>query len=381
LNSGSVNQGLIQEPSAFITDEAFANSSTRWVPAGALLMALAGQGKTKGMTAQLAFDATCNQSMAAIVPGHELASRYLLWWLSANYQNIRNMSGGDNRDGLNLELLGDILCPLPPIREQTTIAAFLDRETAKIDALMEEQQRLIELLKVKRQAVVSHAVTKGLDPTMPMKHSGVEWLGEVPAHWEINRLDRLMSFSSGKAHEPFLADDGEHIYISARFVSTHGQSLKFCTENLAPAKRGDVVMVMSDLPNGRALARAYQIADDASYAVNQRVCRLKGFRGSARYFYYQLNRNPGLRRYDDGVNQTHLSNSAYCKLPLCAPPEPEQSQIAEYLDEQTGRIDALEVAAAAAISVLQERRVALISAAVSGKIDVRNASAKQAKAA
>ena len=260
---------------------------------------------------------------------------------------------------------------LPSLGEQRAIAAFLDRETAKIDALVEAQERLIALLKEKRQAVISHAVTKGLDPSAHMKDSGVEWLGQVPAHWEVTRLDRVMSFQSGKAHEPYLDDDGAHLYVSARFVSTQGESVKRCTENLTPAARGDIAMVMSDLPNGRALARAFQITDDASYAINQRVCRLSDFVGHSRFYLYQLNRNEGLLRHDDGVNQTHLSNDEFRKLELCFPPMDEQKTIADYLDRITGQYDALANAAQSAITLLQERRAALISAAVTGKIDVR----------
>ena len=160
LNSGAVNDRLITEPSAYITQDAFASSSAKWIPEGALVMALAGQGKTKGMVAQLAIASTCNQSMAAIIPDSEIFARFLLWWLESNYQNIRNMAGGDLRDGLNLDLLGSIRCPIPSLDEQFSIAAFLDRETAKIDALVAEQERLIELLKEKRKAVISHAVTR-----------------------------------------------------------------------------------------------------------------------------------------------------------------------------------------------------------------------------
>ena len=125
LNSGSVNQSIINEPSTFITQEAFEKSAAKWVKAGALVMALAGQGKTKGLVAQLGIPSTCNQSMAAIVPVEDLSPRFLYWWLTSNYQNIRNLAGGDLRDGLNLEILGSISCPLLPFAEQATIAAFL----------------------------------------------------------------------------------------------------------------------------------------------------------------------------------------------------------------------------------------------------------------
>jgi type I restriction enzyme S subunit len=127
LNSGSVNDGYIIEPSAFITKEGFANSSAKWIPEKSLVMALAGQGKTKGMVAQLGIRTTCNQSMAAIIPEPNVYPRYLYWWLVSNYQNIRNMAGGEQRDGLNLVMIGSIPCPLLPDKEQTAIADFLDR--------------------------------------------------------------------------------------------------------------------------------------------------------------------------------------------------------------------------------------------------------------
>ena len=203
LNSGAVNQTLITEPSTFISESGFSNSSAKWIPEGALVMALAGQGKTKGMVAQLAIPSTCNQSMAAIVPSAEIQARFLLWWLQSNYQNIRNMAGGDLRDGLNLDLLGDIPCPLPSSSEQFCIAAFLDRQTAKIDALVEEQRRLIELLKEKRQAVISQAVTKGLDPNVLMTDSGVQWLGNVPAGWAVKRIKFLVADGEGIQMGPF----------------------------------------------------------------------------------------------------------------------------------------------------------------------------------
>lgn len=320
--------------------------------------------------------ACLNSGIFLVRPLSAYSTEFLYWVLASKVFGhfCDLLSTGSTIQHLYQNVFENFAFPIPTPAEQAAIAAFLDRETGKIDTLVAEQERLIALLKEKRQAVISHAVTKGLKPDAPMKDSGIEWLGEIPAHWEVSRLDRLMSFSSGKAHEPFIDADGEHIYISARFVSTQGQSAKRCTENLTPAFPGDIVMVMSDLPNGRALARAYQIPDDGnSYAVNQRVCRLSGVRGSNRYFLHQLNRNEGLLWYNDGVNQTHLSNAAYCKLELCNPPLEEQQEIADYLDEIASTFDLLTIEAQAAITLLQERRAALISAAVTGKIDVRSA--------
>ncbi|TDS95644.1 MULTISPECIES: restriction endonuclease subunit S [Rahnella] len=163
INSGAVNQGYVVTPSTYISQIGFENSSAKWIPKDSLVVALAGQGKTKGMVAQLSIDTTCNQSMAAIVLDRIIHSRYIYWWLTSNYQNIRNMSGGDLRDGLNLEILGDIQCPLPSDAECLNICNFLDHETAKIDTLIDLQQQQIELLKERRTALISAAVTGKID--------------------------------------------------------------------------------------------------------------------------------------------------------------------------------------------------------------------------
>jgi type I restriction enzyme S subunit len=162
LNSGCINQWLIQEPAEYITEEGYSGSSARWVPKGGLVMALAGQGKTKGMVAQLDIDATCNQSMAAIIPA-EGEPRYLLYWLTTNYKNIRGMASDDTRDGLNLTMLGQIPVPIPPIPEQKTIAEYLDAETTRIDALIAHTTEDINLLKELRAATIADAVLGRID--------------------------------------------------------------------------------------------------------------------------------------------------------------------------------------------------------------------------
>jgi type I restriction enzyme S subunit len=130
-------------------------------------------------------------------------------------------------------------------------------------------------------------------------------------------------------------------------------------------------MVMSDLPNGRALAKAFLVEDRASYAVNQRVCILSPRENSPKFLFYLLDRNPYFLRYDDGVSQTHLPNAAFEKFKVFIPPLPEQLEIASFLDERNAKLDQLSSDAAHAMYALNERRGALIAAAVTGKIDVR----------
>lgn len=130
-------------------------------------------------------------------------------------------------------------------------------------------------------------------------------------------------------------------------------------------------MVMSDLPNGRALAKGYFVEDDRAYAVNQRVCILRPRSVFPKFLYYLLDRNPEFLRHDDGINQTHLSNSEFLKPQFQFPPYAEQQAIVAYLDRELAKFDALTAEAQRAIDLLQERRTALISAAVTGQIDVR----------
>ena len=380
LNSGEVNQGLITAPSTFISDAGFANSSAKWIPAGALVMALAGQGKTKGMVAQLAFPATCNQSMAAIVPSAEVNARFLYWWLQSNYQNIRNMAGGDLRDGLNLDLLGEIPCPLPSSAEQSGIAAFLDRETAKIDALVEEQKRLIELLKEKRQAVISQAVTKGLDPSVPLKDSGVAWLGEVPAQWGTWKVRHGFECVGSGTTPP--SDEVQWYGGTTPWVTTGELRETVITESVKSVSRealskfsalkvypmGSLVVAMY----GATIGRLGILGTPAT--TNQACCALSGERGlTVKFTYYWLMafKDQVIALYATGGGQPNISQEVIASLRVPAPGLPEQKRIAEFLDREVSQFAALISEAEQVVDLLQERRSALISAAVTGKIDVR----------
>ncbi|WP_188475582.1 restriction endonuclease subunit S, partial [Gemmobacter megaterium] len=172
------------------------------------------------------------------------------------------------------------------------------------------------------------------------------------------------------AHEPFIEDDGEYICVTARFVSTSGEKFRRCTKNLTPGKVNDIAMVMSDLPNGRALARAFLVDQDDLYAINQRVCAITVMEGDPRFFYYQLDRNFQLLRYNDGFNQTHLPNRAFTQLFLKVPPIEEQKRIADYLEAVSMHTKTVTEKTNTSIDRLKEYRSALITAAVTGQIEV-----------
>lgn len=388
LNSGAVNDGRIYEASGHITQEAFERSSAKWIPPGSLVMALAGQGKTKGMVAQLMFKSTCNQSMAAIVPRDEIDARFLYWWLVSNYQNIRNMAGGDLRDGLNLDLLGEIPCPLPLGSEQDAIAAFLDRETAKIDALIAEQEKLLALLAEKRQATISHAVTRGLNPDAPLKDSGIPWLGQVPAHWECIQLGRLCKkVSDGPHFSPSYVDEGV-LFISARNIRVDGWSLedaKYVSESdyLEFCKRvvpeiGDVLYTKGGTTG---IARVVDLEERFQVWVHVAVLKLLRELALPHFVAYALNSIGCYEQsqlYTRGATNQDLGLTRMIKILLTLPPIEEQAVIVSHLDAETSKLDTLNAEAERTVALLRERRSALIAAAVTGQIDVRGVVEAQA---
>jgi len=346
------------------------------LPAGTLLYSMFA---SLGKVATLGVPATVNQAILGITPNESvLSGAYLRYWLGYLESHLGQFSSSNTQDNLNAGKVRGFPVAVPRPSEQAAIAAFLDRETAKIDALIAEQQRLIELLQEKRQAVISHAVTKGLNPDAPMHDSGIKWQGDVPRHWTLTRLDRISDFVNGKAHEPYVNDDGPFICVTSRFISTNGEAVRLCSENLTPAARDDILMVMSDLPNGRALARTCHVQDDSDYAINQRVCAIRPTGAAPRYLAFLLDRNPWFLQNDDGMNQTHLSVADFRKMPIVLPPTEEQDAIGKHLDSLVAVAAGLIDRAETCITLLQERRSALISAAVTGQIDIRGLAGTEA---
>jgi type I restriction enzyme S subunit len=282
--------------------------------------------------------------------------------------------------------------PFPPPAEQAAIAAFLDRETGKIDALVEAQTRLIELLKEKRQAVISHAVTKGLDPAAPMKDSGVEWLGQVPAHWSIRPLKYLVSLRSGGTPSKDNPDlwGGDVPWASAKDLKT--ETLTYTKDHLTElavmsgaaslVQPGAVVVLV----RGMMLARTFPVCEiGVPLAINQDLKALlprNGLDGSFLAWALRGTAAETLNRLDEAGHGTKaLRMEAWLSLPVPVPPMHEQRKISAELVEALAKLAGLTGQAQAAIALLQERRAALISAAVTGKIDVRGLAPKQAEAA
>ena len=338
-------------------------------------------------------------------PAHEVEARFieLLLRTPQAVTEMKRFSKGvtDFRLRLYWDEFKCIRLALPNRIEQLGIINFLDRETAKIDALVDEQNRLIELLQEKRQAVISHAVTKGLDPNASMKDSGVEWLGQVPRHW--GRPLKLASLASREKHSfvngPFGSDllttelraEGVPvIYIRDLKLSGYARVSEWCvTEDKAAelkfcnALPGDILIAKVGDPPG--LAALYP-DEEPDAIVTQDVIRLRPDLDHVvpGFLVYLLNSAAGKALVDQisvESTRTRVGLGDYKEMKVCMPPVQEQQQIVTYLDKTTAQLDHLKASAEAAVWLLGERRSSLISAVVTGKIDVRGSANVEAEAA
>ncbi|RYH63485.1 MAG: restriction endonuclease subunit S [Alcaligenaceae bacterium] len=272
---------------------------------------------------------------------------------------------------------------LPDKKEQTAIAAFLDRETAKIDALIAEQEKLIDLLAEKRQATISHAVIRGLDPDAPMKDSGVAWLGEMPAHWATRPLKSVSRIGNGSTpnrdNSLYWDDDGfpwlnssvvnqDEVFEAERFVTP--LALKECHLPIVipPA------LLVGITGQGKTRGMATRLAFTAT--INQHVAYVKPDEKvlGEKYLLRVLeSAYEHLRTESDAAGSTKgaITCEQLGQLKLPFPDLNEQMQIAAFLDRESGKLDALAGDAERATMLLKERRAALIAAAVTGKVDVR----------
>ena len=294
---------------------------------------------------------------------------------------IDSATYGAKMPRVDWEFMGNMEITLPPLPEQISISSFLNRETSRIDTLISEKEQLISLLQEYRQALISHAVTKGLDPKVKMKDSGVEWLGEIPEHWEVKRLKFLGQAIIGLTYDPSeIVDEGDGILV-LRSSNVQGGQIVFddnvFVRKAVPekilTKLGDILICSRN--GSRALIGKNAVIDDDSVGLTFGAF-MTIFR-SKHNLYLSYVFNSSLFEFQSGsfltstVNQLTTSNLYSFEVPV--PPNDEQFAIASFLGQETSRIDTLISEARKFIDLLKEYRSSLISAAVTGKIDVREA--------
>ncbi len=304
-----------------------------------------------------------NQHIFRVVP-NSVDKLSLFWILKAVTVHVEDQAHGIiGMVHVTKGDLGAIKVPAPPMSELSLITRFLECETGKIDVLVEEQRRLIELLKEKRQAVISHAVTKGLNPDTPMKDSGIEWLGEVPAHWKQTVIKRFSTLQRGHDLTDEQRTDGPYPVVTSSGISgTHG-SFMASAPGVVTGRYG-------------SMGKLFYVEED--FWPHNTSLYVIDFHGNKPRFVWYALQTVDFAAHSAKAAVPGIDRNDIHVLPVSVPPKDEQSAIVEYLDEETTRYDAFIAAATHAIDLLQERRTALISAAVTGKIDVRGLSGTEA---
>lgn len=299
-----------------------------------------------------------------------------------NLKSIKQTTGIQN---LDQESYFNETIPFPTLLEQKLIAAFLDDKTHRVDTLISKKQKLIELLQEKRQAIIDEAVTKGLDPSAPMKDSGIEWLGDIPAHWNISRFDYVTTVKARLGWKGLKADE----YVDDGFVflatpNIKGQFIDFENVNYISEVRylesPEIMLQENDVllaKDGSTLGTVNVVRElPRPSTVNSSIAVIRpGNQILGTYLYYFLSTNymqQVIQRFKDGMGVPHLFQRDINKFMIILPSIVEQKDIVSHLDEKVNNLNALLFKLEYQIEKLNEYRQSLISEAVTGKIDVRN---------
>ncbi len=301
-------------------------------------------------------------------------SRLQLALLSNSTTGLANLNG---------TIIGELLLAVQPQEEQEQIVAFLDRETVKIDALIAEQEKLLALLAEKRQATISHAVTRGLDPSAPMKDSGIPWLGEVPAHWSLSPLYMRYSSDLGKMLDTDRIT-GRYLVSYLRNVDVQWDAINYANLPAMDIKPDEIARYTvrdGDLLvcEGGEVGRAAVVnVGDSVIGYQKALHRLRALSEAEcpRYMFYIFSwaSKAGVFAGEGQATIAHLTGEQLRRYRFPRPSKVEQEAIAEFLDGALATLSKLSDEAESGIALLKERRNALIAAAVTGQIDVRDTS-------
>jgi len=372
ITTSELRENTVVETKKCVTSEAMQKfSALKIFPAGSLAIAM--YGATIGRLGLLGIPATTNQACCVLSGERDLNIQFLFYWLMASRAAIAALfSEGGGQPNINQEVIASLWVPSPEPDEQATIAATLDRETSRIDALIQKKTRFIELLKEKRQALITHAVTKGLDPNVKMKDSGVEWIGQVPEHWEVARIKRLASLRNERRNDA--PTNTTYIGLedveagSGRYRPTNGSSRQSENSTVGIFYDGDVLY---------GKLRPYlrkAIVSEMAGCCSTEFLILRAKKIEPKWLQEWLLTPDVTHQIESGCEGAKMPRADWWhigSIEAVYPDQYEQAQILATLDRQTARIDALIGKAEHSITLLKERRSAFITAAVTGQIDLR----------
>lgn len=378
LQTGDLNDGYVTDTSKRITEKALRDTNLKIHPKGSLIVAM--YGATIGKLGILDIDATVNQACCVLTKSPIIETKFAFYTYLAAKKDLIFQSKGGGQPNISQDTIRSERIPVPPIKEQEAIANYLDAATSKIDEAIAQQQKMIDLLNERKHIIINSTVTKGLDPNVPMKDSGVEWIGEVPEHWEVRRLSSLGSFSKGgNISRDDLQKYGKgailygDIYtkynIQTLIVKNH-ISEKVAKKSMRISK-GDILMTGSG-ETKEDIGKTIVFNGEEAF-IGGDVILFRQEKNNSTFLSYALNSQyaKGYRyRESKGEIIVHIYASSLKRLFLALPPIEEQIKVVKYLD---GQIDAIESEIGVInkqISLLQERKQIIINDAVTGKVKV-----------
>ena len=363
-------------PRRYITQAGYESCAVKISPPGSVILSTRAPIGSVGITT---IPSTINQGCRTLIPAQDVPTSYLASTLVAAREELRLRGNGTTFQELSTEALRSLRVPMPPRSECVSIASGLDRETTRIDALIAKKSRFIELLKEKRQALITHAVTKGLDTNVPMRDSKSEWIGEVPEHWRVCSLGYLSRISTGGT--PDRKNDsywnGEIPWVKTGEINykiisdTEERITDAGLSNSATfiAEPGTILMAMYGM--GVTRGRVAVLGIPASF--NQACAAISCSSGVHNWyvFYCLCAAYRFIRDLGNEASQVNLNLEIVSKIKVPVPPLLEQEEIEKHLVAQLQKLDAIEQRVSNSISLIKERRSAFITAAVTGQIDLR----------
>lgn len=379
---------LVIDTAKHLTEEGIADKNLNIFPSGTILYSIYA---TLGKVSELAVPACINQAILAINPDKRYCKTYFKYCLTAQEQYVYSLSNGNTQNNLNAEKVANFFMALPPLSEQKAIASFLDAKTKPIDDIIAKREKQIELLEEMKSAIISRAVTKGLNPDVKMKGSGIEWIGEIPEEWELRKLKYILKSEKYNIKTgPFgtqlkgndLREEGEIPVYNQRNVIDNQFNAPTLFVTLDKAKelagfhtKPNDVLITSRGTIGKAAILPDSVKEGVLHPclialrINQDLVTLKyllyyinGFEGFAINVFLESNATTIEVIYTDTLKNIFVT----------LPQLEEQKQIVSYLDTETSKIDSRIAKRRKQIELLQEYKQALITAAVTGKIDVRD---------
>ena len=377
----SDNQLYLKEAKKKLNFSVLTDKIVKKIPKGSVL--IIGIGATLGKVGLLEIDATSNQQINAVHLDSRNNPSYIGYCLFVSQEIMKIISNATTLGILNQDKTKQLPLAIPPLDEQRAIAAFLDYKTQQIDQLIAKKEALLEKLDEKRTALISHAVTKGLDPTVPMKDSGVEWLGEIPAHWNLKKLKFVVSTIIDAEHKTATYDEnGDYLVVRTTNVRsgklllegakfTNVTTYREWTVRAIP-EEGDILFTR-EAPAGEACL----VPDKPTVCLGQRMVLFKFDKNKYDGYFLLKSLYSGIadefiKSLSLGSTVAHFNMSDIACIPLFIPPFSEQKRIGKYLEEQTKIFDDQIEKVKKGIDLLKEYRTALITNAVTGKIDVRS---------